>query len=223
MKSKFFLSMISLLFIASCEVDNYDPPTSMLTGTVTYAGNPIGVRSGGVQLELWQPGYPLRTKIPVNVDQEGSFSASLFDGTYLLTFLAGNGPWVPKTDTVVVNLKGSANITLEAEPYYIVRDETINRTGNMIEAAFNVVQINSSRAIQSIGLYVGATSILDNINNRLRSEINVIDFNAPISQFRLTVNLDQLLASRQYVFARIGVRTAGVNEMLFSPVFKIDR
>jgi len=218
---QFLVALISLSF-AACEVDNYDPPTSMLTGAVTYDGEPIGVRSGGVQLELWQSGFALNTKIPVNVDQEGRFSASLFDGTYKLTFLAGNGPWVVSTDTIVVNLNGSADITVPAEPYYTVRDETIVRNGGNIEASFRVLAVNDSRALQQVGLYIGTTAILDNINNKLKVELPAAAISSLDELINLSANLGPDLSTRDYVFARIGVRTSGVNEMLFSPVFKIS-
>lgn len=219
-----FLVPLLILSFASCEIDNYDPPTSMLTGTVTYNGEPIGVRSGGVQLELWQPGFALNTKIPVNVDQEGRFAASLFNGTYKLTFLAGNGPWVVSTDTIVVNLDGSADITVPATPYYTISDETVARNGENIEASFRVLAVNDSKALQNVGLYIGTTAILDNINNELKvEELPAADISSLDEPINLSVGLGADLSSRSYVFARIGVRTAGVNEMLFSPVFKINR
>ncbi|HWL00319.1 MAG TPA: DUF3823 domain-containing protein [Parapedobacter sp.] len=219
---KLIVPLIILSF-ASCELDNYEPPTSTLTGTVTYDGKPIGVRSGGVQLELWQPGFALNTKIPVNIDQEGRFSASLFDGTYKLTFLAGNGPWVVSTDTIVVHLNGSADITVPAEPYYTISEETVARNGENIEASFRALAVNDSRALQSVGLYVGTTAILDNINNKLKVELPAADIATLDDPISLAVNLGPELSSRAYVYARIGVRTSGVNEMLFSPVFKINR
>lgn len=219
---KFFIPLIALSF-ASCEIDNYEPPTSMLTGTVVYDGKPIGVRSGGVQLELWQPGFALNTKIPVNVDQDGRFAASLFDGTYKLTFLAGNGPWAVSTDTIIVNLNGSADITVPAEPYYTIGDETVARNGESIEASFRALAVNESRALESVGLYIGTTTVLDNINNKQKVELPAADITSLDEPIDLAVTLGADLSARAYVFARIGVRTSGVNEMLFSPVFKINR
>src|SRR5690606_11998145 len=184
---KFFIPLIALSF-ASCEIDNYEPPTSMLTGTVVYDGKPIGVRSGGVQLELWQPGYALNTKIPVNIDQNGRFSASLFDGTYKLTFLAGNGPWAVSTDTIVVNLSGSADITVPAEPYYTITDEAVTRNGENIDASFRVLAVDGSRALESVGLYLGTTTVLDNINNSSKVELPAADISDESVNLAITLN-----------------------------------
>ncbi len=222
---KYSLKCIGLLLLfanSSCELDNYEPPSSTLSGTLVYNGDPVGLRSGGVQLELWQSGFALNTKIPVNVSQDGEFSASLFDGTYKLTFLAGNGPWVVSTDTIVVDVKGSTSVTVPVEPYYVVRNASITGGGSQVSSTFNVEQINGSRALQWVGLYVGTTSILDNINNRLRVELPAESITSLDEPINIAVNLTAELSARSYVFARIGVKTSGVNEMLFSPVFKID-
>src|SRR5687768_11903068 len=97
MKTAKAIVWVLLLATAACEgltsVDNYDAPGSTLTGQVMFDGQGVGVRSNGVQLELWEPAYPLRQKIPVYVAQDGSFSATLFDGSYKLNLLANNGPW----------------------------------------------------------------------------------------------------------------------------------
>ena len=63
MKSKLLtLLSITLLFIFSgCEKDNYKAPDATITGRVVYQNLPLGVRSDGVQLELYQPGYAFST------------------------------------------------------------------------------------------------------------------------------------------------------------------
>src|SRR5690606_5947206 len=88
-------TLASALLLTGCGItalDNYDPPTSEITGRVLYNGEPVGVRSGGVQLELWQPSYELNQKIPVRIAQDGTFSAAVFNGSYEINLLPGNGP-----------------------------------------------------------------------------------------------------------------------------------
>jgi hypothetical protein len=99
--------MASAAILTGCEKDNYQQPKSVLKGRIVYDGQVIGLRSNGVQLELWQHGYQLFTKIPVHVEQDGTFSASLFDGNYKLVRLRGNGPWTDNSDSIDVQLKGS--------------------------------------------------------------------------------------------------------------------
>ena len=111
--------------LAACEFgvfDNYDEPNALLTGRVVYQGSPVGVRSNGVQLELWQPGYDLNQKIPIYVDQDGSFSAMVFDGEYKLNLLAGNGPWVDIRDTLQVQVQGQTQVDVPVVPYYTIEN-----------------------------------------------------------------------------------------------------
>src|SRR5688572_7366607 len=103
-----FVIGILVVFSAACKKDNYDAPKSWITGKVVYQNQPVGVRSNGVQLELWQPGFQTFSKIPVYISQDGTFSANVFDGDYKLTRLKGNGPWADNTDTIAVSVRGSA-------------------------------------------------------------------------------------------------------------------
>src|SRR5688572_1675939 len=84
-------------------LDNREAPGSWLSGRVVFEGQPVGVRSNAVQLELWEPRYKdqLYGKIPVHIDQDGTFKASLFDGNYKLNLLPNNGPWVNSSDTTL--------------------------------------------------------------------------------------------------------------------------
>src|SRR5688572_21606042 len=120
---------VLLLATAGCEdltsIDNYDAPNSTLTGRVVFDGQGVGVRSNGVQLELWEPAYPLRQKIPIFVAQDGTFSAKLFDGSYKLNLLANNGPWVNTRDTIGIALEGSAHVDVPVRPYYTVQSSQL--------------------------------------------------------------------------------------------------
>jgi hypothetical protein len=216
------LSLLILLATASCEKDNYTPPSFTLAGKVVYNDQPVGLRSNGVQLELWQPGYPLRTKIPVYVDQDGSFSASVFDGNYRLSFVAGNGPWVVSRDSIVVNVNGNTTVDVPVRPYYVVSNEAITAEAGKLSSTFSLNKIDDSRALQFAGLYIGTTTVLDNINNRQKVEIQAANISSLTAPVKIDASLTAALASRDYIFARIGIKTAGVNEMIFSPVMKIE-
>jgi len=216
------ISLFLLFAFTSCEKDNYQLPSATLTGQIVYNNQPVGIRSGGVQLELWQPGYALKTKIPVHVDQDGTFSASVFDGSYRLTYLAGNGPWVVTRDTLVVDVKGNTMVNFPVKPYFTVKNEAITAEAGKLLAAFNLEKIDDTRALQFAGLYIGTTAVLDNINNKQKVEVQAASITSLTDPVKLSATLSAALASRDYVFARIGVKTSGVNELIFSPVVKIE-
>lgn len=238
------VALLLILGLAGCgdilSLDNYDEPTSFLSGRVVFEGNPIGVRNNGVQLELWQPSYELNQKIPVHVHQDGTYSAALFDGSYKLNLLANNGPWVPSTDTISFDLTGQANIDFPVTPYYVVRDEQVGYDAGgggpngTIEATFRIGVVSPVQELEYVGLYVGYTTFVDRNNSinvpneererRLGAIADDLEANTPIT---ISVTLPEDVYStnspaiREHVFVRIGVKTAGVSEMLFSPVYKV--
>ncbi|WP_031530142.1 DUF3823 domain-containing protein [Dyadobacter crusticola] len=215
------LGLFSLAAFASCEKDNRAEPKSVLKGRIVYEGAPVGVRSNGVQLEIWQRGYQLFTKIPVYVNQDGTFSASLFDGNYKLVRLRGNGPWVDNTDTIDVELRGTKELDVPVKPYFVFQNDDYSKGEGRVSATFNLKQVDNSRTLERVNLYVGTTTIVDpnnNAGNVQEVAANITDLTKPIT---LTATLSPALAGRDYVYARIGVKTSGVGEMLFGAPQKI--
>ena len=221
---KIFLVTVSLalfILVASCKKDNYDPPQSQLTGKVVFQGQSVGVRSNGVQLELWQPGFQLYTKIPVYVAQDGTFSAMLFDGDYKLTRLKGNGPWADNTDTIIVQVRGATAVDVPVDAYFIIKAETIQKSGSNITTTFSLQRGNTSKNLEDVRLYLGRTNIIDPNNNDAvvtKAASAIADITQPIT---LSVAIPASLAGNDYVFARVGVKTAGVSELAFSIPLKI--
>lgn len=219
------LALLALTASASaCDFgvfDNYDEPNATLTGRVVFDGQPIGVRTNGVQLQLWQPGYDLNQSIPIYVAQDGSFSARLFDGNYRLNLIDGQGPWLNSSDTLDVQVRGESSIDVPVTPYYTIQNATTRFTNGSIEVTFNVGSVNTSRAVEYVGLYVSTTAFVDRGNMSVRVERQRSAIPSLASPITLSVALPASLAGREDVFVRIGVKTVGVSELLFSPVQKI--
>src|SRR3712207_3825182 len=101
----------------------------MLTGRVVHQGQPVGVRSSGVQFEIWQRGYQLFTKVPLNIKQDGTFSAALFDGDYKIVRSVGAGPWADNIDTIDVKLNGTAAVEVPVDPYFVLKNVSFEKVG----------------------------------------------------------------------------------------------
>lgn len=226
MKSKIIQCIPALLLalmvaLSGCEKDNRTEPKSVLKGRVVFDGQPVGVRSNGVQLELWQHGYQLFTKIPVHINQDGTFAASLFDGNYKLVRLRGNGPWTDNTDSIDVELRGSKEIDVPVNPYFVLKNDVYAKGEGKVSATFNVQQVATGRTLERVNLYIGTTTIVDpnnNVANAQEVAANLTDLSKPVT---LTASIPANLASREYIYARIGVKTSGVGEMLFGMPQKI--
>jgi hypothetical protein len=226
MKSRIIQCIPALLLalmvgLSGCEKDNRTEPKSVLKGRIVHEGQAVGVRSNGVQLELWQRGYQLFTKIPVHVNQDGTFSASLFDGNYKLVRLRGNGPWIDNTDTIDVALRGTTEIDVPVVPYFVFKNDTYSKGEGKVSATFNLQQVNNTRTLERVNLYIGTTTIVDpnnNVGNAQEVAAKITDLSKPIT---LTVTIPANQAGRDYIYARIGVKTSGVGEMLFGLPQKI--
>jgi hypothetical protein len=219
-KISFSIGILVILF-GACKKDNREPPKSWLTGRVVYQNQPLGVRSNGVQLELWQPGYAIFSKIPVYVDQDGSFSANLFDGEYKLTRLKGNGPWADNTDTINVSVRGTTTVDVPVDPYFVIKNETFTKSGTNINTSFTLQRVNTSRTLEAVRLYIGQTIITDQNNNagNAQKAASAVDITQPVT---LTAAIPSSLANKDYVFVRVGVKTNGVGEWLYSLPQKIN-
>jgi hypothetical protein len=234
MKREILYTLIFALaiFVTGCKYDNYDPPTSMLTGTVNYQGAPVGVKSGGNQLELWQYGFKLRSKIAVYIDQDGTYSARLFDGNYKLVRLKG-APWTDQTDSIDVAVKGNTVVDVPVTPYFNITAPAFSFADSTITASGLVTKIGTKN-IERVTLYVGYTTIVDATNVGTYTDYS---FNPPktvtlkldktgaaianlTSPLTFSYRLHKLVYAKQYVYARLGVKTSGVSEMYYTPAQK---
>lgn len=217
-----FIGIVAILILfAGCEKDNYEAPKSMFTGRIVYDGQTLGVRSNGVQLELWQHGFQLFNKIPVYIAQDGTFSAEVFDGDYKLALVRGNGPWADKVDSIDVKVNGATVLDVPVDPYFIIKNEAFQNNSTTVTVTFTLQQINATRSLEAVKLYVGQTILLDDIINVAsiqKSAADITDLNQPIT---LTVAIPASLVSKGYAFVRTGVKTFGVAEYLYSQAQKV--
>ncbi|WP_343670242.1 DUF3823 domain-containing protein [Chitinophaga sp.] len=208
------ITSLVLILAAGCKKDNFEKPKSTLTGRVVYDKNAIGVRSNGVQLELWQHGYALFSKIPVYVGQDGTFSAILFDGDYKLVLRQGNGPWLDDADSIDVKVSGTTSVDVSVNPYFIISNATFTKSGTQLTATVSIQRINNNLPLEAVNLYIGNTNIVDQVNSIARASVTP-DISGPVT-IQLTLPADAAY------FARVGVKTAGVAEQVYSEVQKVE-
>lgn len=224
MKYKLYTCFTLLLALAagisSCKKDNYEAPKSTLSGRVVFQGQPVGVRSNGTQLQIWQRGYAFFTPIAVYIDQTGRFSALLFDGDYKITRVAG-APWLPQTDSVSVKVSGDTQIDVPVSPYSVVSNAAYTRNGTTITANITVQKAQATSQIEAVRLYVFRTTLVD--QNNADATTNVDGTTVTSGQaFTANVTVPASLTSAEAVYVRVGVKTAGVNELAYSAPTKIQ-
>jgi hypothetical protein len=217
---------------ASCEYDNYEPPQALFQGRIVYNDEPIPVASQEVYFELWEDDWQLRNSINVAVAEDGTYSALLFEGPYKLVFRENQGPFRMKmnpetnSDTVVVHVSGTTVQDIEVEPYYMIRNPQISMSGGVVNASFRLEQIitdEDARNVERVSLYINRTQFVDQRGNY---HIAVRDVAAgdisDMDNISLSLEVPDLVRSQSYVYARIGVKIEGVEDMIFSPVEKLE-
>lgn len=207
--------------MSSCGLDNYDAPKSQLRGKITYNGESVGLRGTGeaVQLQLYQDGYQLRDHISVYVGQDGTFEALLFDGEYKLVTRNQNGPWVNSRDTMTVNVKGFTEIELNVTPFFTISNENISLNGSVLNASFTVNQIVNTAVIDYVTLLLGKTSFVDDVSNFVRKDFG--DQEAGNINLSTDLSGNNDLITAKTLFARVGVRTVGADQAIYSKVFRL--
>ena len=223
MKRSFYIfcACFTVLFSA-CEKDNLKEPTSVLSGNVTFQGQPVGVRTSGVQFEIWQSGYAFFTKIPLNIHQDGSFKATLHDGDYQLVRLPNAGPWANNTDTINVSLKGSAAVDIPVEPYFIVKNASFTRNGVNVSATFTIEKNGThARTLETAKLFLGRYLLLDagNNGNAGNRDAAGIVLGQPVT---VTLAIPAAIANDDFIFARVGVKTRDIQEYLYTQSQRIQ-
>jgi len=227
----YLLFAASITMFAGCKYDNYTAPQSVLSGTVGYLGQGIGVKSNAVQLELWQYGWQLRTKIAVYVKYDGTYAATLFDGNYKLTYLKAVGPWVTKTDTLAVTVKGNTVFDFPVEPFYIIKSSsfvkgtrtnvalvngvTVTTIVPIITGTVTLQRVNTTQPLQAISIYLNQGLMMDNSNSLASVSFTPAagtDLTLPIP---ISVDIPSPLSTYDYLYARVGVKTNAVSELAY--------
>lgn len=223
---KLFPFFIFILLFIQCGLDNYDPPTSQLSGQIEYNGQPVRLKGtyGAIQLQMYQDGYEFKNPMSVFVDQDGKFEATLFDGEYKLVTRDNNGPWVNTRDTTIIKVSGNTAMKLEVTPFFTISNANINLNGNQFTGSATVNQVVNTAKLAFVRLYINGTSFVDENISLFWIPSNVLQPGNVSFNFDLAaLNDDQKRALNKLkgVYARIGVKTEGTDQAIYSEVFKL--
>jgi hypothetical protein len=142
----------------------------------------------------------------------------------------GQGPFLwpengGKADSITVVMSGNQELDIQVVPYYMVRSPQITGSGTTVTGTFNLEKIitgPNERAIERVNLYVNKTQFVSGTDNIERSEIAGSALTG-LNNISLSVEIPEITPTQNYVFARIGVKIEGVEDMIFSPVVKINK
>ena len=230
LKLRVIIYLLPFVLLSACQFDNYAPPKSKLTGALLYKGDSVRVAVNQVTFELWQSGFGKLTPIYVNVAQNGTYSALLFNGSYKLIIPSGSGPFMDETnattnsDTILVKVKGDQSQNINVIQYYTIQNTQMSMKDSTVTATCKLSKIitnSNAQDIQNISLYISKTTFVDNstsIHTTTMDGANITDMN----NVSLSVKVPPMVPTQSYVFARIGLKIKNVEKMIFSPVVKLQ-
>lgn len=231
-KSNYIVILFFCTAILSCKKDNYEPPTSLLTGRLVYnKGEAIGVEYGQVPYELYQYGFGKVGPIGSTFAPDGTYSQLLFDGEYKFIIPNGQGPFMWKKtasgapDSLTITMNGNQTLDIEVTPYYLIGGAQFTASGGKVSGSCKIEKIITDPAnakdLEKVTLYINKTQFVSGANNIASSSLNGSAITDP-NNIQLSVSVPNIVPAQNYVFARIGIKIAGVEDMLFSPVQKVQ-
>lgn len=234
MKELFRYIVVPALVLSfySCKKDNRSAPSTYLTGAIMYKGDSINVERNQVPYQLYQYGFGKVGQIGNNTtfQQNGSYSQVLYDGDYKLIIPNGQGPFLWKQDangnpdSLSISLKGNQTVNLEVTPYYMIRNAQITASGGIVTANFKVEKIitdSLAKDIERVSLYINRTQFVSGGDNVAAKDMAGADIADP-NNISLSVTVPPMTPTQNYIFARVGVKIANVEDMIFSPLMKIS-
>lgn len=226
----YILFMVLISTLLSCQKDNFEEPSATLTGRIVYKGEALNFEYNRVTYELYQPGFGKTGPISSVFTPEGGFSHVLFDGNYKLVVPAGQGPFVwkqtsaGKPDSIAISLSGSKQLDIEVMPYFMIRTPQLTYAGGKVTGTCKlekVVTDGNAKNIERVTLYISKLQFADSQTNVATANLAgsaITDLN----NVSLSVTVPTLVPTQNYVFARIGVKFSGVDDMIFGPTAKLS-
>lgn len=221
---------VSFLLVSSCskELDNRKYPQSRISGKFLYNGQPMQIMGtssdvvGTNMLQLTQTGPGTYTSgyIKMFTKGDGTYTILTFDGDYSLAVTPGKGPWQPVASPIEINLKGEAkDVDFNVTPYFWISNYKATYQDSVFTAAFNLEKVVPSANLEKVVIYFGTTNIVDITSKFVeRAYTNIVPGAVTLSFDLKTLTKAEkaILSTTGFTFARIGIKTRGVSDLLYS-------
>ncbi|HXO73871.1 MAG TPA: DUF3823 domain-containing protein [Puia sp.] len=222
-------SFLLVVALAACKKDNYKEPSAQLTGQLQYKGEVINVERNQVPFQLFQYGFGKVGAINGTFAQDGTYGALLFNGSYKFLIPSGQGPFLWKElapgvpDSMAVTMNGNQTLNIEVTPYYMIRNTQITAASGKVTAVFKadkIIQDANAKDIERVTLYINTGQFVgtDNVAAADMAGTAIVD----PANISLQVSIPSFTPAQNYVYARVGLKIANVEDMIFSPVLKVS-
>ncbi len=229
-KLKYIVFVAVLALISSCEIDNFEGPTSELYGTFIdqQTNEPLAQDIvNGTVIEIIEHGWVVdQTNVTQTlvVKGDGTYrNSQIFAGKYLVRAVRGNFHNIPAIDTV--NIVGSTKLDFLVTPYLRIKEPSIVKEGTTVTATFKIEQ-TSAQNVTRIGLYVHPNPNVGQpmtLTPRVEQTLNRLvegeeTFTITID---LAANSSTLLPGQQYYFRIGALSSAASAKFNYAPPVRI--
>lgn len=205
---KIYKSILLILTIAACacnKLDNYDPPSATLSGTVIDDMTNETVQNSGVNSGTSIQLFEGDSKQPIlsNSFPDGRFvNAALFPGNYKLYPL---GAFKIVGDTVRLNISGETKTEVRVLPNIRLKASIISVTGTTGSVKVEYEKVHSTEVLNQLGV---VWSTIDNPNITTffgggQKMETVTSLN--LTSGERTISLTGLVAGAKYYFRAVGL------------------
>lgn len=224
------LLVVCMLKLTGCstEIDNWDYPSSKITGRFLYNGQPVRIKGtvtesavdNMIQLNQVGPGEYTPGFLKMNARDDGSYTILTFDGDYEMCITPGRGPWVPLRDTIRFTLNGNQNnLDFNVTPYFWIENYQTTYADSVFTATFDLLQVAPAARLRRVVAYFGSTTILDQASRTVERGFA----NPGLGRRTISVDLKTFSAAEKrnlartgLLYSRIGVQAEGAADLLYS-------
>lgn len=192
---KFIICSLVAVLNFSCltGLDNYEMPDETLKGVVIdkYTGQPLLTETGAFRIKLEELSWS-STPTPqyfVNKQDGSFFNSKIFKGHYRIN--VENGPFIPLTDTVELDIKGVTEHNFEVEPYLHINITDLQIVDTTFTVKFNITSENNMYKVLDARVFVNNTTFVGD-------GAKIADYS--VQKIDLSNTMNELVYTNEYSF-----------------------
>lgn len=217
--------ILGLFLVTGCELDNFDEPKSEFKGRFVYEGEALQLRGTAYDNDCMMyayqegPEYENRGAINLFVNSDGEFNSLMYDGFYKIVLRQDRGPWIPRQDTIEVNIKGNQILDVEVTPYFLIKDTKIDFQNKVVKVKCKINQVVETASIDRAVIYISKTKLVDNVAKI--AEKSFTNLNPGEHEFTFDLSDNGVTDAAKFLYARVGVKARQGNDYIFSEVTQL--
>lgn len=217
--------ILGLFLVTGCELDNFDEPKSEFKGRFVYEGEALQLRGTAYDNDCMMyayqegPEYEDRGAINLFVNSDGEFNSLMYDGFYKIVLRQDRGPWIPRQDTIEVNIKGNQILDVEVTPYFLIKDTKIDFQNKVVKVKCKINQVVETASIDRAVIYISKTKLVDNVAKI--AEKSFTNLTPGEHEFTFDLSDNGVTDAAKFLYARVGVKARQGNDYIFSEVTQL--